>query len=105
MSRPCKRVTSTNRRGRARDRYPHPAGPHRPPGMIAWPSWSDDGLFQGGAMPRRVTVVEALELPCPPSVVLPAVWDLKNVERCEVKVERCEVKADAVVVHPRTPQE
>ena len=49
-------------------------------------------------MRRRVTVVEALELPCPPSVVLPAVWDLKNVERCEVK-------ADAVVVHPRTPQE
>lgn len=49
-------------------------------------------------MARRVTVVEALELPCLPSVVLPVVWDLKNVERCEVK-------ADAVTVYPRTAQE
>jgi hypothetical protein len=46
---------------------------------------------------RRVTVVEALEFPCPPARVLPAVWDLKNVEHCEVK-------ADAVTVHPRSPR-
>jgi hypothetical protein len=49
-------------------------------------------------MRRRITVVEALELPFPPAVVLPAVWDLKNVEHCEVK-------ADTVVVHPRTAQD
>jgi len=49
-------------------------------------------------MARRVTVVEALELPCSPSVVLPVVWDLKNVERCEVK-------ADGVIVYPRTARE
>ena len=49
-------------------------------------------------MARRVTAVEALELPCPPAAALPAVWDIKNVERCEVK-------ASAVTVHPRTDQD
>jgi hypothetical protein len=49
-------------------------------------------------MSRRVTAVEALELPCPPDTALPAVWDIKNVERCEVK-------ADAVTVHPRTDRD
>lgn len=49
-------------------------------------------------MSRRVTAVEALELPCPPATALPAVWDIKNVERCEVK-------ADAVTVHPRTDRD
>ncbi len=44
-------------------------------------------------MPRWITVVEAVEVPCPPATVLPAIWDIKNVER----VER---KADAVIVHP-----
>ena len=48
-------------------------------------------------MSRRVTVVEALELPCPPATVLPAIWDIKNVERCEVK-------ADAVTVHARSAE-
>ena len=48
-------------------------------------------------MSRRVTVVEALELPCPPATVLPAVWDIKNVERCEVK-------ADTVTVHARSAE-
>jgi hypothetical protein len=46
-------------------------------------------------MSRRVTTVEALELPCPPAAVLPAIWDIRNIEHCEVK-------ADAVEVHPRT---
>ena len=39
-------------------------------------------------MRRRVSAVEALELPCPPEQVLPAVWDLQNVERCEVRPTR-----------------
>ena len=39
-------------------------------------------------MRRRVSAVEALERPCPPEQVLPAVWDLKNVERCEVRPTR-----------------
>lgn len=49
-------------------------------------------------MSRRITAVEALEVPCPPAVVLPALWDIRNVERCEVK-------ADSVRVHPRTDWE
>lgn len=49
-------------------------------------------------MSRRITAVEALELPCPPAAALPAVWDIRNVERCEVK-------ADSVRVHPRTDRD
>ncbi|HEY6316372.1 MAG TPA: hypothetical protein VI462_00620 [Acidimicrobiia bacterium] len=44
-------------------------------------------------MARWITVVEALEVPRPPSTVLPAIWDIQNVERLERK-------ADAVTVHP-----
>ena len=44
-------------------------------------------------MPRWLTVVEALEVPCPPAEMLPAIWDIQNVQH----VER---KADTVAVHP-----
>jgi hypothetical protein len=45
-------------------------------------------------MARRVTAVEALELSSHPTErVLPAIWEIQNIERCEVK-------ADRVVVHP-----
>lgn len=49
-------------------------------------------------MPRRITAVQALELSCPPAAALPAVWDIRNIERCEVK-------ADSVRVHPRTDRD
>jgi hypothetical protein len=42
---------------------------------------------------RRITVVATIEVPRPPEAVLPAIWDIKNIERCEVK-------ADHVEVHP-----
>jgi hypothetical protein len=44
-------------------------------------------------MPRWLTVVEALEVTCRPTEMLPAIWDIQNVQH----VER---KADAVAVHP-----
>lgn len=40
-----------------------------------------------------ITVTAALELPCPPHDALRAIWEIKNIERCEVK-------ADHVDVHP-----
>jgi hypothetical protein len=49
-------------------------------------------------MAHRVTAVEALALPCPPEQALPAVWDIQNIERCEVK-------ADQVTVYPRGDRE
>lgn len=44
-------------------------------------------------MPRHVTATAAIVLPCPPEHALPAIWDIQNIERCEVK-------ADSVDVHP-----
>jgi hypothetical protein len=48
-------------------------------------------------MRRRITAVAALELPCPPETVLPAIWDIQSIERTEVK-------ADRVQVHPTGPR-
>ena len=45
-------------------------------------------------MRRHVTATAAIVLPCPPEHALPAIWDIQNIERCEVK-------ADSVEVHPR----
>jgi hypothetical protein len=42
-------------------------------------------------MRRWVTTVAAIELPQPPESVLPAIWDIGNIERCEVKADRVEV--------------
>jgi hypothetical protein len=44
-------------------------------------------------MRRHVTATAAIVLPRPPEHVLPAIWDIQNIERCEVK-------ADNVDVHP-----
>jgi hypothetical protein len=44
-------------------------------------------------MRRRITAAATIEIPCPPDAVLPAIWDIRNIERCEVK-------ADHVEVHP-----
>ena len=44
---------------------------------------------------KRITAVVALELPCPPAVALPFVWDIQGIERTEVK-------ADRVEVHPKS---
>ena len=44
-------------------------------------------------MRRRITALATIEVPRPPDVALPAIWDIKNIERCEVK-------ADHVDVHP-----
>ncbi len=43
-------------------------------------------------MTRCMTAVEALELPCSRSVVLPFIWDIQNIERCEVKADRVLVR-------------
>jgi hypothetical protein len=48
-------------------------------------------------MQKWVTTVAAIELPCPPETALPAIWEIQNIERCEVK-------ADRVVVHPSSPR-
>lgn len=45
-------------------------------------------------MSKRITTTETIELPCPPERALPAIWEIANIERCEVK-------ADKVSVHPR----
>jgi len=44
-------------------------------------------------MRRRITALAALELPCPPESALPAIWDIRSIERTEIK-------ADQVRVHP-----
>jgi hypothetical protein len=46
-------------------------------------------------MRRRITVVSARELPCARQDAVAAIWDIKNIERTEVK-------ADAVVVSPES---
>jgi hypothetical protein len=45
-------------------------------------------------MRRWVTAVAAIELPHPPETVLPAIWDIRNIERCEVKADRVDVHPD-----------
>ena len=49
-------------------------------------------------MSRRITTTEAIELPCPPERALPAIWEIANIERCEVK-------ADKVSVFPSGPRD
>src|SRR5262249_44930351 len=50
-----------------------------------------------GHMRRRITVVAARELSCPRREAVAAIWNIKNIERTEVK-------ADAVAVSPETPE-
>jgi len=47
-------------------------------------------------MGRRITTVCAREMPYPKREAVAAIWEIKNIERTEVK-------ADAVVVSPETP--
>ena len=42
-------------------------------------------------MRRHVTATSAIVLPCPPEHALPAIWDIRNIERCEVKADRVDV--------------
>jgi hypothetical protein len=45
-------------------------------------------------MSKWVTTVAAIELPWPPDTVLPAIWEIENIEHCEVKADRVEVHPD-----------
>jgi hypothetical protein len=47
------------------------------------------------SMGRRITVVSAREMRCPREEAVAAIWEIKNIERTEVK-------ADAVDVEPET---
>jgi len=40
---------------------------------------------------RHLTATAAIVLPCPPEQALPAIWDIQNIERCEVKADRVDV--------------
>jgi hypothetical protein len=56
-----------------------------------------DATRHDGHMRRRITVVSARELSCPRREAVAAIWNIKNIERTEVK-------ADAVAVSPETPE-
>jgi hypothetical protein len=57
-------------------------------------------------MRRHLTATAAIVLPCPPERALPAIWDIQNIERCEVKADRVDVhptdaRAGSYDVHGR----
>jgi hypothetical protein len=55
------------------------------------------GIQSEDHMGRRITTVHAAEMLCPPQAALVAIWEIKNIERTEVK-------ADAVDVNPDDPR-
>lgn len=46
-------------------------------------------------MLRQINVVQAIRLPCKQEQVLPIVWDLKNIEYCEVKANDVQVTKES----------